>query len=101
MIYSDKDLKKALKEGIFSFKEKIQEEQIEPASIDLKLNNVIKVFNFTQHKFIDIKKKEEVAHMMKKITIDDNDGFVLHPGKFVLASTKEYIKLSNKVVARV
>lgn len=101
MIYSDKDLKKAIKEGIFSFKEKIQDEQIEPASIDLKLSNIIKIFNFTQHKFIDIKKKEDIIHMMETIAINNDTGFVLHPGKFVLASTKEYIKLSNKVAARV
>ena len=101
MVYSDKDLKKALKDKTFSFKEPISQSQIEPASIDLKLSNIIKIFNSLECSAIDVKKKDSLQKMMQTIKIDTKKGFVLHPGKFVLTSTKEYIKLSNKVLARV
>ena len=101
MVYSDKDIKQGLKDETFSFKEPIDQNQIEPASIDLKLGDVIKIFNPLECPFIDIKKKESLPQIMQTIKVDKEKGFVLHPGKFVLASTKEYIKLSNKVLARV
>ncbi|MCD6085970.1 2'-deoxycytidine 5'-triphosphate deaminase, partial [bacterium] len=56
MILSDKDIKKVIKEGKLTFKPRISEDQISPASIDLNLGNIFKVFIFNKHSFLNPKK---------------------------------------------
>ena len=44
MILSDKDIKRYIKEKKLRFAPKLSDDQIGPASIDLKLGNIFKIF---------------------------------------------------------
>ncbi len=100
MILSDKDIKKAIKDGDLVFREKLSSEQIEAASIDLKLGPIFKTFKHTSESLLDLKKGIDFGKIMSTEVVDKKKGFILHPNRFVLVSTKEYMKLSNKVAAR-
>lgn len=100
MILSDKDIKIALKEKRLVFQPKLNGDQIGPASIDLKLSPVFKVFNTEKESLLDIKKGLP-KNFTKTYKLKKGERFVLHPGSFVLASTLEYIKVPDNMVVRV
>ena len=100
MVLSDRDIKKAIKDKDIVFTPNIQGEQIEAASVDLKLGPTFKVFHTHKESLLDLKKKVDFNKVMDTKNITKNEGFILHPNQFVLASSKEYMKLSNRVVVR-
>jgi len=69
---------------------------IGPASIDLTLDNKIRVFKKDNHV---LEVKEDLDY--KKVTelIDISDGYILNPGELVLGITVEKITLPNNVAA--
>ncbi|MDZ4229639.1 MAG: dCTP deaminase, partial [Candidatus Veblenbacteria bacterium] len=88
MILSDRDIKAALKEGRIGV-EPLYEGAIQPASVDLHLDNKFLIFRNTEHAFIDV--KEPIADLMEEVVIDSNRPFVIHPGEFALGVTEEKI----------
>jgi dCTP deaminase len=100
MILSDRDIKKTIKEGKLVFKPKLKASQIGPASIDLKLSSIFKVFNIEKQSLIDPKKGLPKDYM-KTYRLKSNEQFILHPNSFILASTVEYIKVPNNISVRV
>lgn len=100
MILSDKDIKKAIKDGDLIFREKLPNDQIEAASIDLKLGSIFKIFKHTSESALDLKKGVDFKKIMDTFEVDKKKGFILHPNRFVLVSTKEYMTLSKRIVAR-
>ena len=98
MILSDRDIKKALKDGKILV-EPIFENAMQPASVDLHLDKNFLVFNRKNHTCIDTRKP--VADLMEKVIIDEKDGFfVIHPGEFVLANVFETTGVSRDMVGR-
>ncbi len=93
MILSDATIKKKLKTGEIKI-EPFNEEQLQPASYDVRLGNDFMFFDNTSQVVIDPKK--DCSHSMKKVRKEDGDPFVLHPGQFVLGVNKEYIGTDNK-----
>lgn len=100
MILSDRDLKKAIKRKRLVFKPTLDAAQIGPASIDLKLSPDFKVFTVNRLSLLD-PKKGLPKDFMENHRIGPNESFVLHPGSFVLASTREYIKVPDDLLVRV
>ncbi len=100
MIFSDKDLKIAIREGKISFFPKLDSDQIGPASIDLRLDNIFKFFRIDKFSFLDIREPLP-KNFMDEIKLKDNERFIIHPGSFILASTKEYVSVGDDVVANV
>ena len=100
MILSDKDIKKAIKDGDLTFREKLLPEQIEAASIDLKLGPIFKTFQTSKESLLDLKKGIDFNKLMHTQTLEKGEGFILHPNRFVLVSSKEYMKLSNRIAVR-
>ena len=100
MILCDKDIKKAIKDGDLIFREKLNPEQIEAASIDLKLGPIFKTFKHTSEHVLNLKKGIDFNKIMDTIIVDKKKGFILHPNHFVLVSSREYMKLSNRVAVR-
>jgi len=101
MILSDRDIKKYLKQGkILITPLKNPEVQIQPSSVDLRLGNQFKIFQRTKKAYID-PLKDDAEEYTETIAIKDSETFILHPGEFVLASTKERVELGEDVVARV
>lgn len=100
MVLSDRDIKKIIKDGKLAFKPQISDDQIGPASIDLKLSPIFKVFHIEKHTLLDVKKGLP-KEFTKNYAMKDGEYFVLHPNGFVLASTIERIKVPDDLLVRV
>lgn len=97
MILSDRDIKKALKDGEI-FIDPYSPKYLQPASVDLHLDKNFLVFETTQHSVIDPKKP--VDHMMREVVISGKKPFILHPGEFALGMVMEVTGVSNSFVGR-
>lgn len=97
MILSDKDIKKAIKEGKISI-DPLFPKSIQPASVDLHLGADFLVFR--THKDVCIDPKNPIEYLMDKVTIDDNRQFIIHPGEFALGMTYEITGVANDMVGR-
>lgn len=96
MILSDKTIKKRVKTGEIVI-DPFLEECLQPASYDLHLDNKVLIFDKEKYGLIDVKKPSDA--LMKLIDIED-DGYIIHPGDFVLANVKEITGVDNKHVGR-
>ena len=97
MILSDRDIKKYIVEGKITVSP-FKPECIQPASIDLHLDKTFLIFDTVNHYIIDV--KEPVDGLMRKIEIDEERPFILHPGEFALGATEEEIGVGDDVVGR-
>ncbi len=97
MILSDKDIKIAIKKGEIKISP-FNEKYLQPASIDLHLDKHFLVFDTKNNYVIDPKKPMD--KMMNKITISNNQPFVLHPGEFALGLIYEMTGVNNEHVGR-
>ena len=91
MILSDKTIMNMLEEGTLGISP-LEEGQIQPASVDVRLGDTFSIVEDSP---------------TGKITLEDcikyktikTDTYVLLPGQFVLATTKEYFKLPDNLTA--
>lgn len=100
MILSDIDIEKYIKEGRLVVKPIKPEIQIQPSSIDLRLGNHFKIFKHIRKGYID-PLEDNVDDYTEDVYIEDGEQFILHPGEFVLGTTKEWIEIPPDLVARV
>ena len=91
MILSDKTILKMLQDGTLKM-EPLTQEQIQPASVDIRLGNTFSIVDDTPSGVITL--ENEIKY--KTITTDT---FLIMPGQFVLATTMEYIELPNNLTA--
>ena len=101
MILSDRDIIKNIENG----KIKITPEpdldiQLGSCSIDFRLGNTFRLFEYSKYPYIDLQGEIDIDDLMKRVDITDKDAFVMQPGSFVLASTREKLELSNDLMAR-
>ncbi|OGY60007.1 MAG: dCTP deaminase [Candidatus Colwellbacteria bacterium RIFCSPLOWO2_01_FULL_48_10] len=102
MILSDRDIKKALKDGRLKITPAPDfETQLGSCSIDLKLGNQFRIFKNSLHPYIDVKGKIPIDDIMEEITIADSQPFVLHPGELALAVTQETLQISDDLIGRI
>lgn len=94
MMYSDVDLKKAVKTGELAIKP-FHPEFISGATVDLTLNETFLVFHNTSVTHIDVKQPFDVTEKVKVKASDQS--FVIHPGEFVLGSTAESVTLAPSI----
>lgn len=101
MILSDGDIKKALKEKRIEItpvpKLSIQ---LGSCSIDLRLGNVFRVFDYSRKAYIDPAKKDYSKEITKEIVLKDGEQFIMQPGDFVLAVTLERVKIPDDLMGR-
>ena len=95
MILSDTDINQAIKEKRIGVTPMLPD-SLQPASVDLHLDNNFVIFHYGTSIYLDPKKP--VDEFMKKFKRND---FVIYPGQIVLANTYEKIKLGNDIVGRV
>lgn len=100
-ILSDKTLKEYLKKGKIAIEPLEDEMQIQPSSIDMRLGNEFKVFKVIRKPYIDPKDPEDVASYMESTIVEPGEAFIIHPNEFALATTNEYVKVPDDLVARV
>ncbi len=91
MILSDKTIMKMLEEGTLEISP-ITQQQIQPASVDVRLGDTFSVVEDSSTGIINL--DEEIKYK----TIQ-TDTYVLLPGQFVLATTMEYFALPNNLTA--
>lgn len=97
MILSDRDIKRYIAEGKISI-DPFRPECVQPASIDLHLDRTFLLFDTTNHHIIDVRKP--VDGLMRKVTIEDDQPFILHPGEFALGAIQEVTGVGDDVVGR-
>ena len=98
MVLSDRSIKAALDAGRIVIRP-LDPADIQPASVDLRLDRKVLVFSNSRQPYIDIKQSMEQLTEIVEIP-DDDHPFILHPGEFVLGSTIEHIELPDDLVAR-
>ena len=100
-ILSDKTIKKYLKEGKIEIESLLDEKQIQPSSVDMRLGEEFKVFKVIRKPYIDPKDEEDIDSYMESTTVRKGEAFIIHPNEFALATTLEYVKVPDDLVARV
>ncbi|MEK7556477.1 MAG: dCTP deaminase [Patescibacteria group bacterium] len=102
MILSDRDIKRALKEGLIRVQPKPNlKEQLGSSSLDLRLGHSFRVFTHRKRPFIDPLNPETTRDMTEEITISRKEPYVVQPGEFVLASTLEWVEIPDNLSARI
>ncbi len=91
MILSDKTILKMLEEKSLNITP-LSKEQIQPASVDIRLGNTFSIVEDTFKGVINL--ENEIKY--KTIT---SDTYTLLPNQFVLATTMEYFDLPNDLTA--
>lgn len=91
MILSDKTIMSLLQKGTLSITP-LQDNQIQPASVDIRLGNTFSIVEDSSTAILTLSEKI----LYKKIHAEK---YLLMPGQFVLATTMEYIKLPNNLTA--
>jgi dCTP deaminase len=98
MVLSDKDLKKALRDGKIKITPAPDlEKQLGSCSIDLRLGNAFRIFESGFHGVID-PQKNAGHEFTKEITVEKGTAFIMQPGDFVLATTVEKIEVPDDLL---
>jgi deoxycytidine triphosphate deaminase len=75
-------------------------ELVQPASVDLRLGDSFRVFHNHRTAAIDLREGPP-ANLTEEVIAEPANGFVIHPGEFVLGVTREHVKLPDDIVARI
>lgn len=112
MYLSDRDIRARLGKDLVVEPIENLEEQLGPASLDVRLGHRFRSFRYSHHSlidplnYIDEPKVEYEADGAKVIKYDYSDlfimqkPFIIHPGNFVLGSTYEKITIPPDLAAR-
>ena len=95
MILNDKTIRKYINDGKLSINP-LEENQIQPSSVDLKLGNEFLIFP-DAIEVLDVK-DENLNEKLQKVKVNEN-GFIIQPKHFILATTVEYVRLSDDLTA--
>jgi dCTP deaminase len=97
MILSDKTIRAELDSGGIVI-EPLADDAIQPSSVDLHVDRFFRVFRNDTTPFIDPKQPQD--DLTEFVEVDEGKAFILHPGEFVLGSTRERVALGDDLVAR-
>lgn len=101
MVLSDQDIRKALSSKRISIKPAPDlSTQLGSCSIDLRLGNTFRVFDYSKYAYIDPSKKDFSNEITKVIKVAKNGEFIMQPGDFVLAVTLESVKIPSDLMGR-
>ena len=100
MILPDHEIKKWIKNGKIVIEPLDDPElQIQPAGVDLRLDNEFRIFKLNSTPYIDTKKPTD--NYTEKVILRDDQPFIVHPGEFILGKIKEYVKMPADLVGSV
>jgi dCTP deaminase len=97
MILSDRTIREELEGGGIVI-EPLASDAIQPSSVDLHVDRYFRVFRNDTTPYIDPKQPQD--DLTEFVDVDDGEAFILHPGEFVLGSTRERVALGDDLVAR-
>lgn len=98
MVLSDRTIKEELAGGRLII-EPLNPDDIQPASVDVHIDRVFRVFKVSSRPYMDPRKAMD--DLTNEVVIDDDTPFFIHPGEFVLASTLEIVTLPDDILAQV
>ncbi len=99
MVLSDRTIREEIDAGRIVVSP-LGEACIQPASVDVHLDDSILVFRNSRRPYIDVRQAQDGDGLTEMVEIDGETPFMLHPGEFVLGSTVENIELPEDLVAR-
>jgi dCTP deaminase len=97
VILSDRTILEEIEAGRIVI-EPFDERAVQPSSVDLRVDHYFRVFRNDTTPFIDPKVPQE--DLTELVEVPDGRAFILHPGEFVLGSTRELVALPVDLVAR-
>jgi deoxycytidine triphosphate deaminase len=97
VILSDRSLREAIAAGRLVV-DPLDDDAIQPSSIDVRLDNRFRVFYTARHPFIDV--RQPMEDLTELVEVKPDDAFILHPGEFVLGSTLEEVGIPDDLAAR-
>ena len=97
MLLSDRDINAELESGRIGLT-RSDPSMVQPSSVDVCLDRYFRLFD--NHKYAVIDPAEEQPELTRLIEVDPEEGFILHPGEFVLGSTYEQVSLPDDIAAR-
>lgn len=102
MILSDTDILARLRDGGLVVEPLADvDRQVQPASVDLRLGSEFLEFQRTNIPCIHPDDAGEVDDYVRETNVPDGEKFVLHPGDFVLGTTRERVEIPPDLVAHV
>jgi len=102
MILSDGDILRRLETGdlVVEPLEDI-DLQVQPASIDLRLGREFLEFQHANIPCIHPTSEREVDEYVDETVVEEGGEFILHPGDFVLGTTRERVAIPDDLIAHV
>jgi len=97
-VLSDHTIKEELATGRIVI-EPLDTNAIQPASVDLRLDDSFCTFRVTTRPYVDV--RQPVDDLTDLVSIGREEPFILQPGAFCLGTTLETITLPDDIVARV
>jgi len=97
VLLSDRDIRAELKSGQLGI-DPFEDELVQPSSVDVRLDNLFRVFNNTRYTHIDPSVRQD--DLTTLVEPKEGEPFVLHPGEFVLGSTLERCTLPDNLAGR-
>ena len=97
MILSDIDIRKEIAAGRIEI-EPFDDTCVQPSSVDLHVDSQFRVFANSRYPYIDVRKP--MPELTELVEVEGPEPFILHPGEFVLGSTRERVRLPDDMVAR-
>jgi len=102
MILSDADIARRLEEGDLAIEPLDDPElQIQPASVDLRLGRSFLEFQHANIACIHPESEQETEEYVEERTVPEDGEYVLHPGDFVLGTTRERVEIPADLIAHV
>ncbi len=102
MILSDADILDRLADGDLVIEPLDDvDQQVQPASVDLRLGERFLEFQRTNIPCIHPTKADEVGQYVTETRVPAGEEFILPPGDFVLGTTKERVEIPDDLVAHV
>lgn len=95
MILSDRDIRNEMKYGRLVVTPCNLAKDLQPTSIDFHISNTFKTMRRSNYTNLDPKNLPD--DLYEKIEVDSGP-FILHPGEFALASSKEWVELPDDIV---
>jgi dCTP deaminase len=97
MILSDRSIREEIDEGRIVI-DPFDPDCVQPSSVDLHVDARFRTFHNARYPYIDVKRPMD--DLTELVQVNDGEAFILHPGEFVLGSTRERIVLPDDLVAR-
>ncbi len=97
MVLSDRDIKREMAAGRIRV-EPLDEKDIQPASVDVRLGSNFRIFKNSSNAYID--PTVEQHGLTESIDVPEGETFVLHPGQFALGTTLERIAVADDILGK-